>query len=424
MILDILIVAGGKGTRSLNPKVPKSLQKVSQKKIIEIQLDEISRQAKSNIVVVGGFKGIDLKNFLEEKKHDYKNLSIQYVHDDLQIGTFNALKLGLKELNRNFSIVILGDLAFTCDLMNLYEFAISSNFDLIVASHPNLHPKDSDLLLTDMDSKIVKLLPKNRVSSATDGNLAAAGIFLVNKEWVFSISEEKGDMTKALIESGLEQKKPIFAWVTSDLIMDLGTSKNVERYEEFLKNGHAEKRRGRNKKAIFLDLDGTVFPNIEVKNIHNVPEISQSLIETIGKLNQIGVPIIVCTNQPGIAKGLFTKDDFLDFKRNIESQLSSRFAYIDAWYVCPHHPESGWPNEVAPLKISCFCRKPGIGMFEKARDQLGINLNKSIFFGDSEVDAKSAKSAGIFFTQIYSNSQESESTTLDLELKKAFFDNC
>jgi histidinol-phosphate phosphatase family protein len=78
----------------------------------------------------------------------------------------------------------------------------------------------------------------------------------------------------------------------------------------------------------------------------------------------------------------------------LDSLLAEHGAYLDDTYVCPHHPERGFPNEVRELKVLCTCRKPSPGMLEKAALAHGIDLPRSWLIGDRQVDVKAAHSVG------------------------------
>jgi histidinol phosphatase-like enzyme len=68
---------------------------------------------------------------------------------------------------------------------------------------------------------------------------------------------------------------------------------------------------------------------------------------------------------------------------------------VDRIYWCPHHPEKGFPGERAELKIECECRKPKIGMIERAARELNLDLSKSWMIGDTTTDVQTARNAGL-----------------------------
>ena len=79
----------------------------------------------------------------------------------------------------------------------------------------------------------------------------------------------------------------------------------------------------------------------------------------------------------------------------MDTLLGKYGAYIDRLYYCPHHTDSGFEGEIKALKFDCDCRKPNIGMFLKAKNDLNIQLEKSWVVGDSTRDILGAKNAGM-----------------------------
>ena len=70
----------------------------------------------------------------------------------------------------------------------------------------------------------------------------------------------------------------------------------------------------------------------------------------------------------------------------IENELKP----LDAIYFCPHHPDSGFKNEVKELKKICQCRKPKKGLVEEAINDLNLKNKKLFFIGDTSRDYKLA----------------------------------
>jgi len=112
-------------------------------------------------------------------------------------------------------------------------------------------------------------------------------------------------------------------------------------------------------------------------------------------INDAGILSIVITNQPVIARGDLSEDDLTVIHNKMDTLLGREGAYIDRLYYCPHHPDSGFLGEIKELKINCNCRKPKIGMIERAKNDLNIDLNKSWLIGDSYRDIVAAKKAGL-----------------------------
>jgi len=140
------------------------------------------------------------------------------------------------------------------------------------------------------------------------------------------------------------------------------------------------------KKAVFLDRDGTINRDVgylyKIEDFHFIDGVPQ-LIRTC---NQNGYLVIVVTNQSGIARGYYTKQDMDKLHRYINEQLALYGAHIDAFYYCPHHPA---------ITGDCNCRKPKTGMLEQAIADWQIDRSKSLLIGDSPRDVKAGKDCGI-----------------------------
>lgn len=137
--------------------------------------------------------------------------------------------------------------------------------------------------------------------------------------------------------------------------------------------------------AVFLDRDGTI--NVEVNYLSDP---GLALLETgvaaaIARLNQAGLPVVVVTNQSGIARGYYGEADLHAVNRRLAELLAAGGARVDAWYWCPHHPE---------VTGACRCRKPGTAMFEQAAGELDLDLGRSWMVGDKPLDVAAGLAAG------------------------------
>ena len=141
------------------------------------------------------------------------------------------------------------------------------------------------------------------------------------------------------------------------------------------------------KKAAFFDRDGTI--NVNFGHVYKPEDLVfvPGVPELIAQYNREGTPVIVVTNQAGIAKGMYTEDDMHRFNRHMNDRLKNEFnAHVDAVYYCPHHPDFTGP---------CDCRKPEPGMILQAARDLDIDLTQSVMYGDKESDRKAAIAGGI-----------------------------
>jgi D-glycero-D-manno-heptose 1,7-bisphosphate phosphatase len=140
-------------------------------------------------------------------------------------------------------------------------------------------------------------------------------------------------------------------------------------------------------KAAFFDRDGTI--NVNYGHVYQTGKLDfiPGIPEIIKQYNERSIPVIVITNQAGIAKGYYTEDDMHCFNNHMANVLRKQYgANIDAVYFCPHHPE---------FTGECDCRKPKPGMILKAALDYNIDLSGSVFYGDKESDRLAASRAGI-----------------------------
>lgn len=144
-------------------------------------------------------------------------------------------------------------------------------------------------------------------------------------------------------------------------------------------------------KAAFFDRDGTI--NVEVNYLYKIEDFKfiKGIPELIKKYNDEGYKVIVVTNQAGIARGYYTKEDMDKLHNYINEQLNKIGAHIDAFYFCPHHPEHG----IGKYKVDCNCRKPKTGMLEQAIKDFDIDVTQSVLYGDKPWDIEAGEKCGI-----------------------------
>ena len=137
-------------------------------------------------------------------------------------------------------------------------------------------------------------------------------------------------------------------------------------------------------KAIFLDRDGVI--NIDKGYVYQWDdfEFVEGILELLKTLQNLGYLLIIITNQSGIARGYYTEKEFQDLTDRMLSYLIGKGIEISNVYYCPHHPDAIIP---AYRKL-CRCRKPSLGLFEKAIHEYEIDISKSWAIGDSWRDVE------------------------------------
>ena len=149
------------------------------------------------------------------------------------------------------------------------------------------------------------------------------------------------------------------------------------------------------KKAIFLDRDGVLVDNSQHYYIWEAAQLTlvEGAIENLKMLSQKGFQLFIVSNQGGISRGLYSKDDILKLHAELIQAFKANQVEIAEIAFCPHHPEVE----------KCLCRKPDSLMLEKLIAKYKINKSESYLIGDSQSDMEAAEKAGISGIQIIAN---------------------
>jgi D-glycero-D-manno-heptose 1,7-bisphosphate phosphatase len=135
-------------------------------------------------------------------------------------------------------------------------------------------------------------------------------------------------------------------------------------------------------RAVFLDRDGTIIHDADYCSDPKQVQVFEGAPEALRRLKRKGYKLIIVTNQSGIGRGFFTLEQYRAVETEVLRQLGP--GLIDATYFCPDIPEQ-------PSK----CRKPAPGMILEAARDHHVDLARSFFVGDKEIDAECGRNAGV-----------------------------
>ena len=144
------------------------------------------------------------------------------------------------------------------------------------------------------------------------------------------------------------------------------------------------------KPAVFLDRDGTMIEDVGYLDSLTQIAFYPWTVDAIRMLNHAGLPVVVITNQAGIARGKFDEAFVGETHRALDVHLAAGGARVDAYYYCPHHPEGIVPSYTR----RCDCRKPGHAMIDRAAHDLGLDPARSFMVGDKWLDVQAGRGAG------------------------------
>jgi len=143
--------------------------------------------------------------------------------------------------------------------------------------------------------------------------------------------------------------------------------------------------------AVFLDRDGTL--NVDHGYVHEIDNFQfiDGAIEALQELKKMGFALVLITNQSGIARGMFSEDQFMQLTEWMDWSLADRDVDLDGIYFCPHLPDA----PVEAYRQACDCRKPHPGMLLSAQKHLDIDMAASYMVGDKTEDVLAGKAARV-----------------------------
>lgn len=393
-----VILAGGKGTRlreRLNG-LPKPMINICGIPLIERQIKLLKKYNFTNVLLLVSYQSKKIIQFCNNNNN--WGIEITCIEDEIPLGTAGSTLNVLNMLADEF-LVVYGDTMLEVDLDKFYIFHkkdLKTSVSLFL--HPNDHPHDSDLVELDSDENVLNFHPYPHNQNKFYSNLVNAALYWINKDSLLSWKNKVSylDFGKNIFPEMLKTGYLIRGYRSTEYIKDCGTPARLDKVCNDFINGKIERSKLTHKsKAIFIDRDGTI--NKEVNHLSNIDDfelICQSA-SAIKKFNFDEFITCVVTNQPVIARGECTIETIYKIHNKLETLIGKDGAYVDRIYFCPHHPDSGYINEIKELKIDCNCRKPKLGMIKQAVSDLNIDLKESWLIGDSTSDILTAYNAGI-----------------------------
>ena len=409
MSRQAIILAGGAGTRLRERlgDLPKPMIPIAGKPLLEHQVELCQRFGFTDLVFFVHYRA-DLieKHFGDGAKWSVK---IRYVVEKEPLGTAGAVLAGFDLLAERF-VVLYGDTMVNVDLDRIWKAHGEAGVDATLLLHPNDHPLDSDLVEVEGGSRVTAFHNRPHPAGVWRQNLVNAGLYVIEKRalkpylptLVEGLPKEGGplrrtlDFGKDIFPMMVESGARLLGYNSPEFIKDIGKPERYDRVCEQLANGTiARSSLAVKQRAVFLDRDGTLIPDMDCLRSAEGLELLPGVAAAVHDLNHHAWRTVVVTNQPVIAKGWATEAELQRMHNKLETLLGMEHAFLDRIYYCPHHPDAGFEGERKELKIHCDCRKPGIGMIQRAVGELNIDLAQSWLIGDTTTDVQTARNAGL-----------------------------
>jgi D,D-heptose 1,7-bisphosphate phosphatase len=397
MVTQLLILAGGKGTRlaAVAGDLPKPLVPVGGRPLLAHHLDLARRHGFRSVRIFAGYRAEQIAEFV--RNHPVPKLDVKVTVESEPLGTAGAVIEQLAELDEQF-VVLYGDTLVGVDLGRMVRAHEARGADLTLLTYPNDHPHDSDLVEVNSDGWVTCVHRYPHPSEAGFGNLVNRALYVIRRSALeaWAGRREKADFAKDVFPHLLATGSRLLAYRSKEYIKDMGTPELLAAVDRDWRAGKL-RLDGPSvpEPAVFLDRDGTL--NVEkgflkrAEDFELLPGVGPALRE----LRQAGFRLVVLTNQPVLARGEATEEDLARIHARMEWLLGQAGAFVDAIYHCPHHPDRGFAGERPELKRPCTCRKPSPGMLERACADLGLDPARSWMVGDTTGDILLANRTGV-----------------------------
>lgn len=374
--IDLVILAGGRGSRiSLLTKNNQKCTSIFNKKIfLNYVLNYYCKFNFNKIFILTGYKSEKIHKYYNNYSKNFVN--IECLKEKKPLGTGGALSV-LKDKNINDFILINGDTFFEVNPFELIKFNKGPDLCTIALTKKNLYKTNKKL-------SSIKL-QKNLIIANQNGSYMNGGVYFFKKKILKFIKKKFLSLENEILPNLIDIKK-VSGKYFNNFFLDIGTNKTFLSAEKILKNKFT-------KSAVFLDRDGVINHNYGY--VHNINKFKfrKGVIKGLKFLIKKNFYIFIISNQAGVGKGYFTKNNFFKLHIELKKILQNENIFFDDVKYCFHHPEA----KIAKYKKNCPYRKPGNKMIKELLLNWDINLYKSFMIGDNKSDFLCAKKSKIQF---------------------------
>lgn len=373
-----VILCGGIGSRlgSLTSDTPKPLLPVGDAPFLDVLLFELGRHGLRDVLLLAAFAAEKVEAYARETPVARQfGMTVSISREPDRAGTAGALRHARARLDQEF-LLLNGD----------------SWLDFNLLSLPAPAPDDAGVLT-------VRLLPDARRSGVVgiEGGRAIsfrerpdrpgpghvnAGVYRLRAE-VAEACPPTGSLEVDVLPR-LASAGRLGAAIRDGYFIDIGVPESFERAQ-------SEVPAQRTRPALFLDRDGVINVDHGYVGTPDRFEWIPGAITAIRAANDAGHYVFIVTNQAGVARGFYGREDVIALHQWMNAQLALHGAHIDDFRFCPHHPEGIVENLARP----CDWRKPEPGMIVDLLRHWPVDAGRSLLVGDREHDLAAAAAAGV-----------------------------
>ena len=404
-----VISAGGIGSRlkGITKNIPKPLFPINKVSCLERSIKLLKEQGISQIIVLTCYESHLFYQSIKALKEKY-SVEIELFIENEPLGECGSLWLIKEKLTSNF-LFLNADLIWEIDIKRFNKFHLEKTSEITLLTHLSNHPEDSDILSESKTKEIYNfsLKPHSKDMFLGQMNLGNAGIAIIGPNLLNKLPppKNKKSLCHHILNNIKSHNLRVFSYNTSEYVKDMGTPKRLKQVYSDLKKGIVNNNCYLKKqKCLFVDRDNTLIEckkNQYINSISDLKFIDKNIIFLAEKSSLFNM-VIMATNQPQISMGIISWEEVNLINSFIVNYCLKFNLKINSVALCPHHPHSGFKDEILNLKQDCFCRKPKPGMFLYESYLRNIDLRSSTLAGDSEADFLASKNAEMSFLDINS----------------------
>jgi len=373
--MKAVVLAGGRGTR-LSGVVgdrPKPMAPIGDKPFLSYLLTCLSDSGIDDVLLFTGYEGHQIEDYYGHG--DALGLQLSYLQEETLLGTGGALLNAWDQLPDEF-LVINGDTFFDIEYDLLLTHVESHSAMIVLRFSEDVNRYGMIDLEGDRITQFVEKgqLPLDRVDGFING-----GIYYFEKQaleafydtWDHTPLSIEQDVFPALIQQNRLSGLPL-----GGKFIDIGIPADYSRAQQEIPDWLKQDRTA----ALFLDRDGILIQDTGYVHGQDLTFLDIAH-DRIREANAKGEPVIVVTNQAGVARGYYDEAAVLDTNAYIQAELAKQNLYIDQFYYCPYHAEAN----SSVYRKSSLLRKPQPGMLLKAAEHYRIRLGTSEMLGDNDL---------------------------------------
>jgi D,D-heptose 1,7-bisphosphate phosphatase len=360
-----VILAGGLGTR-LRPVVsgrPKVLAPVAGRRFLAYQLDQLADADFRDVVICTGYLGGQVRETFGEH---WRRLRLVYSQEPQPLGTAGALRFALDQVTAPRATVLNGDSFCDVDFHSLTEFHLANHADATLTI-TKVHKANRFGSVEIGEAGEVKSFSEKGRGVAAWIN---AGVYILEREIIASIpSGSQVSLEQNCFPNWIGRR--LLSYPHEGRFLDIGTPESFHAAQTFFMPTECDGRRPYG----VLDRDGTINVERHYLSDPNQLELLPGAVEGMKKLRGLGFGLVVISNQAGIGRGYIAKHQLDAIHERLRSLLGAEDLALDGIYFCPHLPEE-----------DCTCRKPEIGLVQRAAADLGFDPSLCFVAGDKPCD--------------------------------------